>query len=301
LFVIKFLSPGGQGSKIVRIDFADQILSRIDTVKRYIQALIVRDDDYAKSLMKNPPELLTISNPHQSGYNIISDGKDEVGYYVEAEVYWQYTGTPYYSIERSKYYLSQSEKGYLIDSIKLLNRTELYYKNDSMYIKDGSGEKVIFNEKGIPSEYYIKGKSQIQSAAYNTKDNSIVFTSYNNETASVNVIEYNIANQEFKSIDRLQGMNNENILGTSNLSLDPEEKYAAMNVYYGEGQNIRNTIVVYNLTSNQKINIDDIVKGDFNSLYISFWEDNRLIFSGVKNNEEVKYKYDTEKNVLISF
>lgn len=304
LFVIKFLSDQKQGSsKIVRIDFADQNLNGIDTVKRYIQALIVRDEDYAKSLMKIPPQLLTISNPHQSGYNIISEGKDDEGYYVETEVYWQYTGTPYYGIERSKYYLSQSEKGYMIERIKLLSTTEIYFKNGSMYMKNNNKEKKLFYEDSIPSEYYVKGKSQIQSFSYNTKKNSIIFTSYDNqnETASINVIEYNIDAGEFKLIDRLQGMNNEKILGTSELSLDSSGKYAAVNIYYGKNENIRNSIVVYDLGNNQKINISDIVEGDFTSLYISFWEDNRLIFTTVKNNEEVKYKFDIEKNALISF
>lgn len=303
LFIIKFLSSGEQGSRIVRIDFADQNMTDTDTVKRYIQALIVRDDDYAKSLMKNPPELLTISNPHRSGYNIISDGKDESGYYVEAEVYWQYTGTPYYSIEKSKYYVSRNEDGYLIDSIKLINRTELYFKNGSIYIKEDNEEKELFSEGNIPSEYYQKGKSQVLSAAFNAKNGNVIFTSYEdqNEISNVKVIEYNVANQNFKLIDKISAINNEKILGTSNLSLDSTGKYAAFNVYYGVGEDIKNTIVAYNLFNNQKINIDDISEKGFTSLYTSFFEDNRLIFTAAKNNEEVKYKYDFEKGTLSSF
>lgn len=303
LFVIKFLSSGEQGGRIVRIDFADQNITGIDTVKRYIQALIVRDDDYAKSLMKNPPELLTISNPHQSGYNILSDGKDEFGYYVDAEVYWQYSGTPYYSIERSKYYLSRNENGYLIDSIKLMNRTEVYFKNGSMYVKEDNTEKELFNEDSIPSQYYLKGKSQVLSVAYSINNNNILFTSYDaqNETSNVNVIEYDTINRQFKVVDKISALNNEKILGTSDLSLDSTGEYAAVNVYYGAGENIKNTILAYNLLSNQKINIDDIVAGGFTSLYISFFEDNRLIFTAVRNNEEVKYKYDFEKGLLSSF
>lgn len=302
LFIVKFLLGQGQGnSKIVRIDFTDQNLTRIDTVKRYIQALIARDEDYASSLMKNPPEILTISNPRQSGYNIISDGKDEAGDYVEAEVYWYYTGTPYYSIERSKYYLSQNENGYIIDSIKLLDRTEVYFKNSSMYLNSNNEERELFNENSIPAEYYLKGKSQLQSAAYNTKTDSIIFTSYDYEKSHVNFIEYNIASGEFKLVDKLEEINNEKAMGTSYLALDSTGKYAAADVYYGEGENIRNTIVIYNLSNNQKINIGNIVEGDLNSFYIGFWEEGRLIFSGIKDNEEVKYMYDPEKNALSIF
>lgn len=304
LFVIKFTSSEeGEGSKIVRIDFTDDNLSRVDTVKRYIQALIVRDDDYARSLMKNPPEILTISNPRQSGYNILSEGKDDEGNYVEGEVYFQYTGTPYYSIEKSKYYLSKSERGYLIDNIKLQSRTEIYFKNGAMYIKNDDAEQKLFNEYDIPSEYYSTGKSHIMSAAYNAKTNIIIFTSYNNQNneAGISVIEYNIDNQEFSLIDKLQKIDNQKALGTSALLLEPSGKYAAVSVYYGEPENIRNTVAIYNIENNQKISISNIIEEDFDSLYISFWEEGRLIFTGVKNNEEVKYKYDPEKQLLTSF
>lgn len=296
----KMMAKVREDSKIVMINFAKENLGGIDTVKGYIQALILRDEVYAKSLMKNPPEILTISNPHQSGYSIISDGKDEEGYYVEAEVYFQYTSTPYYSIERFKYYLSLNAIGYLIDNIKLINRTEVYFKNGFMYLKNNSGEKELFDEDSIPSEYYLKGKSQIQTLALNTVSNSIIFTSYDNETARVKVIEYNILSGEFKLLSRLEGMNNEKILGTSDLSLDSTGKYAAVNIYYSQGKNIRNTIVVYNLSNNQNINLCDIVKGDLDSLYINFFEDSRLIFTGVKGDKEVRYKYDMEKNEFAS-
>jgi hypothetical protein len=296
-------SEGDSKGKIMRIDFTGQSLSRTDTVKRYIQALIVRDEDYAKSLMKNPPELLTLSNPHQSGYNILSEGKDEAGNYVEAEVYWQYTATPYYSIEKSRYYLSEGEKGYVIDSIKPLGTTEVYFKNGTMYLKNDNSEKVLFSEEGIPSEYYTKGGSYIQSAALNEKNNSLIFTLYNdqNGAGSVMIVQYDMTAGEFKLIDRLSTIGNERIMGSTDISLNSTGRYAAVNLYYGKNENIKNTIAAYNLDNNQRVNIGEFIKGDFESMYVSFWDDNRLVLTGVKSNQVIKYKYDSENNLLINF
>lgn len=302
LFTVKFLSGQDQGSsKIVRIDFGERNLSKIDTVKRYIQALILRDDDYARSLMKNPAELPTISNPRQSGYSIISDGRDETGDYVEAEVYWYYTGTPYYSIERSKFYLSQGEEGYLIGDVKLIERAEAYFKNSSMYLKKGGEERKLFNEDSIPSEFYIKGSSQLQSLVNDTKSGSLIFSVYDNRYSLLSFVKYNINLGEFNRIGSLKGLNNEKVMGTSYIALDSTGKYAAANVYYGMGEDIRNTVIIYNLEENTEINMGNIIEGGFDSLYINFFEDGKLIFSGTKNNEEVKYKYDLKKGTIAVF
>jgi hypothetical protein len=52
------------------------LLTNEETVKRFLQALILRDDDYTKSMMANPPELLTYSNPHITVYKIVSSGSE---------------------------------------------------------------------------------------------------------------------------------------------------------------------------------------------------------------------------------
>lgn len=62
-------------AKIMKIELSEQSSTEIETVKSYLQALMVRDDDFAKSLLKDQPEFLTYSNPKQIGFQILETTK----------------------------------------------------------------------------------------------------------------------------------------------------------------------------------------------------------------------------------
>ncbi|NLC69570.1 MAG: hypothetical protein GX754_12490 [Clostridiaceae bacterium] len=71
--------------------------------------------------MKDPPGLLTVSNPRYTGFKVLERGSNHEGVeYADAEAYLSYTANPYYAIERSRYYLSLWKNGYIIDNIEPL-------------------------------------------------------------------------------------------------------------------------------------------------------------------------------------
>jgi dipeptidyl aminopeptidase/acylaminoacyl peptidase len=47
----------------MKIKLGTQTLSPEEVVKKFLQAIIVRDEDFARVLMKNPPQIMTVSNP----------------------------------------------------------------------------------------------------------------------------------------------------------------------------------------------------------------------------------------------
>lgn len=145
-------------SRIIKIELSANKEEKESIVGKYLQALILRDDDYAKSLMKDPPELLTMSNPRYVGFKILEsssqpdkDGSTQEIDYVDAEVYLSYTANPYYMIEKARYYLSEQEGGYIIDSIEPIESIQVYERDGVIYL-----EKEFKNQPIAQSENLVK-------------------------------------------------------------------------------------------------------------------------------------------------
>ena len=98
----------------MKVELGKQKLTAEHTVERFLQALVVRDDDYAKSLMEDPPEFLTYSNPHFIGYRILDAENKENNVYVKAEVYRADTARPYYSVSQYEFKLKKEKNRYII-------------------------------------------------------------------------------------------------------------------------------------------------------------------------------------------
>jgi hypothetical protein len=187
-------------SRIIKIKLSVNKEEKETIVEKYLQALVLRDEDYAKSLMKNPSELLTLSNPRYVGFKILrsssesdksnneresdmeqkNDKEHEFNKnieYADAEVYLSYTANPYYMIEISRYYLSSQEDGYIIDRIEPIQNIQVYEKNGVVYLeKELKNQSVtqtekpvkqeIFRRDDIPAEFIPDGSFRFSCLAY---------------------------------------------------------------------------------------------------------------------------------------
>jgi len=286
-------------TKIIKIELSAGKEEKEFTVERYLQALILRDEDYAKSLMKNPPELLTISNPRYVGFKILESSRkqdknqaykesesDKAGEYVDAEVYLSYTAHPYFMIEKSRYYLSSHESGYIIDNIEPLENIQVYEKNGVVYLeKELKNQAVaqsenpikleLFKQDDIPVEFLPDVPFRFSCLAYynpedttegtdgmliftlQTFDNGQQNTNGKSKKPSVSLLSYSLKEKNFKLIDKISEPSG-GIMCT-NLTINSTGQYAAMDLFM-EGPQMKNYTLVYDLSSAEKVDIVDLLE-----------------------------------------
>ena len=293
--------------KLMRISFTDKELTLEDTVANFIQALISRDDDYAKSLMKNPPDLLTVSNPRIVGYKILGSGVENGKDYVEAKIYSAYTAQPDFQVFKQKFYLSSLENGYIIDEILIEDELVIGLSKDAQsVIMKGDKEQIIFNVKDIPANYLPEGDYRIASLALNEEGNSIIFTIQviedDNQKSSVRVFTYDLSNLKFKLIDQIKNINDMENVVVESLIINSTGRYAAIKVFSSEDEEFKTSVLLYDLKDSKKVDIRSLFKKvDINSIHAKYWDKDVLILELVSQGQTMSYLYDPESESLKSF
>lgn len=293
--------------RLMRIDFTNDKLSPDDTVEKFLQALVVRDEDYAKSLMITPPPILTLSNPHPVGYNILNSGIVEGKYYVDAEIYSAYTAQPDYSIKKSRFYLSPSENGYIINRVEDKNGIEVISEDNNAIVLIKDENKItLFKESDIPAAFLPSGKHRLASLAYNQKTDTLVFSIQamqdKNQTASVNILSYTLSSKQFKLIDHIETINNKLNIGISNLIVDPQGRYVAVDLFSDDDNTFKGYTYIYNLMDNAKTELSSVFNhSDYETISTSYWEETTLIFKIGSNNQTMSFIYNPENTQINSF
>ncbi|MDI3309958.1 MAG: peptidase S9 [Thermoanaerobacterium sp.] len=290
IFVMKNknVDVNGNVMRLMKIDLSKEKISAKDVVRRYLQALLVRDDDFAKMLMKNPPQLLTISNPHPVGYTILSSGTEGGKIYVDAVLEYAYTMDSYYSMEKSRYYLIPDSNGYVIDSTKNIGKEEYVIKNGALYKVEGQSNVKLFDKTDIPKQYLSDGDYRFGPIAYSSKTHTLVFTIQKTDKQSVKLASYDLNSKKFKMIDSI------NSGSFFELKIDESGRYLAAD--YMTAQNKAKTYV-YDLNDNKKIDLQSLIEDtDIQALNSSFWDKDMLIFNVNTNDQYLYYKYNPEKS-----
>lgn len=283
----------GNGMSLICIDLSKDRLSAEDTVKNYIQALIMRDEDYAKGLLAPSMDMpQTLSNPHQVGYSILSTGKENGKDFVEAEIYWQYTASSYFEIEQVKIYLIPSSEGFLIDSIVNLSKTTVYEKEGTIFINDGA-QKEVLRMSEIPMEFTSPGYSQkVASLVYDEDKQVLVMgvLTFNDmgDSTSLKLMRYNMPTKSFELIDNLQVT--QGSIGISSLTMDSGNKYLTADLFYQDQANIRTSTLVYNLETLQKTELNALFKNTvIDVIHSSYWSGEKLVFNVTGNDQTMSF------------
>ncbi len=303
VFVLKNSTSRGDNPdnmRLVRVDLSQKALSPQGVVKRFIQALIKRDEDYARSLMRQPGgSPLTLSNPSQVGYKVLSSGMEQGESFVEAEVYWQYRAQPYYQIVRSRFHLSDQGEGYLIDRVTEISNLQVYEKGGVVYLDSGT-EKTAIIEKTRIGDYLAlpeDSSCKISSLAY-LEDNPVLIMAF--ETAGENESErawltvYNLEDGEFRFVDEIgAGARNS---GASKLTLSPDGRYVSVDLFLQDDNGIRNTVYVFDILRAENLEtIDAFVKqADGGSTTSGFWSESGLLFEMEKDGQVMSYLFRPE-------
>jgi hypothetical protein len=295
LFVLKQRSPGP--AQMMKIDLGEKELDAQQTVNRFLQALIVRDDDYAKTMMKTPPEILTISNPHQTGYQILSSGKEKDGVvHVQAEVTWSYTANPYYKISTYDFELMHGENGYVISQVTELKSKELKpeVNTDHIQLVEGDKKETLFSISDIPKKMLKDSHTRLSSLALNPNESKILFTIQevrdDSNQATVNLISYDRKSKSFTFIDRIDSIDGHKNIGVSGMSLSGLGEYAALDLFLDEPPYSAH-VYIYDLQEGKQLK-------QFNQTHTYFWQDNQLLLEKIEEDQStILQRYNPANNV----
>ncbi len=311
IFVLKNNNgtEGRSGMRLTRIDFTTQKLKPADTVRRFLQALIVRDDDYAKSLMKNPPPFLTISNPHQVGYRIISMGQEKGRQYVEAESQSEYTANPYYTMAGGKYYLKPAENGYMVDEAKFdRGMTVMATDDGAVYLQKDQKKEQLFKEADLPRDMIPNQRHRFASLAFSEKTATLYFTIQAmqgpevKDKSYIEVLSYDTKTKGFRLIDKVTTLNGMSNVGVESLIINPDGTQVALDLFSDDDKTYSSYVTVYNVDSGKGTELSKLFKDtDIQGLHTIYWSTDKLLFTLTSAGQQMTYSYDPKTVEISSF
>lgn len=283
LFVMKQRNQDESGQfQIMKVDLGEKALNAEQTVSQFLQALIVRDDDYAKSFMEHAPEILTISNPHQTGYRILSADEKDGSATVKAEVTWSYTANAYSMISTYEFKLASNENGYTITQVTELNNKELTLDASTGKVKL-NGDEILFSFSDVPTDNIQSSNYRISSFVLNQEGNQVIFTIQEMQDgthqAAVDLFTFDLTNKTFTFLDKVKLAEVEKSIGISEMSLDESGKYLALDVFLDEPP-FSPYMLVYDLDQKKQV-------AEFSKTTSQFWQGNQLLMQKMEDEQLV--------------
>ena len=224
--------------RLAKIELGTQELTSVETVEQFLQALIVRDDDYAKSFMINPPEFLTVSNPSLKGFNILSTTEIKDVEQVQVEATYADGHLPYTILVKLDFQLKREEDGrYKIESISEVDKTELSSLDmETVQLMEGDTERTLFSLNDIRNQKEIPNLPiRFSSIAYNREDQEIIVgvqeMPLNGEAFGVSLWSYDILKNKFTFLDRIHTIQSNQDIVLQGITLSPNNKYLAVDVF----------------------------------------------------------------------
>lgn len=295
IFVLKNLNEDIRGNtmQLMKIELSREELTPEEVVKKFLHAIIVRDEDFARVLMKNPPTIMTVSNPHPVAYEILDSGTEDGTPYVDASLTYGYVMNGYCSVDKSRYYLSPNENGYIIDSIKHLETVEFIEKDETFYKIENNVETKLFDKGEIPKEILPDNLNpHATTLTYSPKTNTIFFTMQTDDRSQTRIISYDISKKEFKLIDSL-----ENTI-IPDIKVDSSGKYLAVLAYNNTSQ--QSNAYVYNLKTGKREDLRlRFENTKIEEISPQFWQQDKLIFQISLKEGFLYYVYDPYKDEVL--
>jgi hypothetical protein len=281
--------------KIMKIKLSEKEISAKETVGQYLQALINRDDDYAKSMMEQPPEFLTFSNPHQIGYQILGSVAKENTVSVKAEVYWTYTANPYYQVSTYEFELVKKNNRFIINSVnELLNRQIVGTDSNEVQVIQGNELQTLFSFEEIPKEYISHENTRISAVVENPIDKAIIFSLQEYETigrhSEVTILRYDWDTETFSLLSRIKATKGKDVV-MEQMSIDSTGQYLAADVFMKTDYP---TLILFDLKKGTEIN-------RYHRAHSHFWQGEQLLMRVTTENNTLLYQFTPKTNRLKTF
>ncbi|MFJ8236122.1 hypothetical protein ACIQ34_10285 [Ureibacillus sp. NPDC094379] len=241
LYLIKKRMDGSNVEEIrlAKIELGTQELTSVETVEQFLQALIVRDDDYAKSLMSHPPAFLTVSNPSLKSFNILSTKLMNDVEQVQVEVTFADSHLPYTSLVKLDVQLKKDEElgRYKIESISELERTEGSSEDmEKVQLVKGNSNQHLFSLQDLKDKGEIPNENiRLSSIAYNRENGEVIVAvqemPIQDEDFGVSLWSYDLKQNTFTFLDRIHSIQSNRDLVLEGITVSPNNKYIALNIF----------------------------------------------------------------------
>lgn len=200
-----YVFKGGYSEKqpmcLTRINLGASSLNAEDMVARWLQAYINRDDDYARSLMKDPSAFMTVSNPHPVAFAIIGSGEQDGQRYVDARLSTAYNADCYFSLNERRYFLSKGQDGFLIERVEEKPagiNLEVYGGKDGIYLRDQKDqEKRLLEIEGLTSIGDAGQMHRLSALAYSPEEKLLLYTIQESKRFIIHAYDLNKQRQVF--------------------------------------------------------------------------------------------------------
>lgn len=308
LYVLKNRNVEGSRMSLMRIDLSPETLGPEEVVRAFNQAIIRRDEDFARSLLKDrSTELALVSNPHRVSYAILGSGTDGGREYVDVEEDWAYTANPYYAVSRIRYILEKTERGYRIDEIRKLGGDVSVGEgpDGTVAVEREGGKQVLFAREDLPKELLPAGRYRIASLAFAEKPDVLLFalqvldTPDKNQRAAVTLVRYDSKKKEFQRIGSIASLNGMGRIGVEDILVSPDGRFAAMDVFSEEESTMRSHVIVYDLKTGEKTLLDEQLSGtDVENVHTFFWDGDALDFTVTSNGQVLRYQWNAVEKKL---
>lgn len=174
-----------------------------------------------------------------------------------------------------------------------------------MFIEGPSGKSSLFHADDIPVSIKPEGEWHIASVAIVNED-SILFTiqvSANSEQgipASVRLIRYDITDREFTLLHHFDELGTAKSVMIGNLMVSADGLYAALDLISEQyGQDYRPHVIVYSLTNNDWIIVDDFfVDSSIQGTNSFYWDGNLLHLTMGSADQQLQFTWDAANRKL---
>ena len=165
-------------ANLTRIGLSKTALGPEQLIASFNEAMIYKNYDYAQSLLLGESsELIMGSNPIQISYTITGSGTVDGKKYVDTEEKWVYTANPYMLTRNMRYNVIKDNRGYRIDSIKLLDSKKItQMEGGPVQREHGSTQESLFATEDIPQNILPAGSSRIATLYSLSDSDDLWFT-----------------------------------------------------------------------------------------------------------------------------
>jgi len=281
LFVLKGGNSEQTPMRITRIDLSPQDREAKETVARWFEARINRDDDFARSMMQHPPKILTVSNPHPVAYSITGSGTKNGQTYVDAEETAAYNADSYYVLSRTRFYLAKDKEGFKIERMEDRNGGfQVLGGEDGIYLVKAGEEKetLLLPVKGItpPGEVNMR---RLSSLAYSPEKQLLIYTIQ--ELGSFTIYAHDLKRDKEVFSHRVK----EGESAVMDVSIDGSQRYVAIR-YYGDSHL---AVKLYDVANNR------LVKAPFlDNAGNAFWANERLLVEKDGAGGTIRWVFDPD-------
>ncbi len=286
LYVLKGGNNENTPLRITRINLSPKTLAAEDTVARYLEAGITRDDDFARSLLTDPAGYLTISNPHPVAYSITGSREENGQTYVDARQTVAYNADSYYVLGQIRFYLVKDKEGYKIErTASREGGVQVFGREDGIYFREGDKdqEQMLLPVEGITPPG-ADNMRRLSSLAYSPDKKLLLYTIQ--EPDSFTVIAHDLqSNKELFSHKITDGES-----AVMDVSFNGNHQYAVIR-YYGD--------------SHQSVKLYDVRKKAFtpapflDNAMNAFWAGEKLLVEKAGAGGTIRLMYDPKAATAI--